>query len=183
MENSIQSGNGEQEHKQEFLTLYLPNIRRIYGFISCMVPNWSDVDDIFQQATSIMWAKFDGYKPGSNFVAWALKITQYEIMAYHRKKNDRRLCFDETLIGQMANMVQSSLYEFDQRKRALKICLDKLREKDRQILHFRYERNLKPKILADRIGCSVEAIYKLLNRIHHKLLLCIRYRLTLEEHP
>lgn len=181
MESDKQLNQKQRGQEREFLDLYLPNIRRLYGFISCMVPNWSDVDDIFQQVTTIMWSKYDQFKPGTNFMAWAMKIAHYEVLMYRKKKKYTGLHFSEEMIGQIVDQAKSSLYEQDNRKKALNACLKDLRQEDRQLLRRRYEHNTTPRSLADHLGCSMDAIYKRLNRLHHRLLYCIRRRLAMEE--
>ncbi|MBN2211324.1 MAG: sigma-70 family RNA polymerase sigma factor [Sedimentisphaerales bacterium] len=181
MGNGKQSNQNRRGQEREFLDLYLPNIRRLYAFISCVVPNWSDVDDIFQQVTTIMWTKFEQFEAGTNFMAWAMKIAHYEVLMYRKKKRYTGLHFSEELIEQIVDRAKTSWQEQDNRKQALTACLKDLRENDRQLLQRRYEHNIAPRHLADVFGCSMDAIYQRLNRLHHRLLHCIRRRLAMEE--
>jgi RNA polymerase sigma-70 factor (ECF subfamily) len=71
--NSCDEQNNNSDNK-DFLRLLMANQNRIYAFILTLVPNWSDADDIMQEAAETMWSKFQQSQPINNFSAWGIKI-------------------------------------------------------------------------------------------------------------
>ena len=70
---------------QKFLGYYVQNQKRIYGYILSVVSNWSDVEDILQDTTSLMWKKFDEFTEGTSFSGWGIQIAKYKVLEFRRK--------------------------------------------------------------------------------------------------
>ncbi|MCP6756330.1 hypothetical protein NL533_32385, partial [Klebsiella pneumoniae] len=65
----------------------------------------------------------------------------------------------------------------DMRHQALAMCLDKLRDVDRQPVDLRYYSETSVQHVAEQVGRSTDAVYKAINRIRWSLLDCIQRRL------
>ncbi len=169
----------EDDQGHSFLTLYLANERRIYGFIMALVPNWADADDILQETTKVMWSKFNTFTPGTNFLSWALKIAKFQVLSYLGKKRGDKLRFQDDLIEAIAQDASS----FDQTdlRDSLRDCIGKLAKNDRQLLELRYENNANPQKVAQHIGKGVDSVYKALTRIHNQLFYCIKRKISMEQ--
>lgn len=59
------------ERADEFARLFGRHARQIYSYILTLIPHWVDAEDVFQETSTIIWEKFDQYKSGTNFRAWA----------------------------------------------------------------------------------------------------------------
>ncbi len=69
----MSAGENENRNLQKediFFRYYAQSQAEIYTYILTMVPNSVDAEDIFQEASSLMWRKFEDFKPGSSFIAW-----------------------------------------------------------------------------------------------------------------
>ncbi|MBI9018314.1 MAG: sigma-70 family RNA polymerase sigma factor [Phycisphaerae bacterium] len=165
---------------QRFMQLYLAHERRLYGFLMSMVPNWADVDELKQEVAAIMWNKFDNFEEGTDFNAWALTIARYQIMNYRKKKKNQRLRFNDEILESIESKAEKATESVDYRSEALHICVDNLKDKEKQLLNLRYEPDHDTAEIANRVSRTVPAVYKALNRIHAKLLECIKRRLSIE---
>jgi RNA polymerase sigma-70 factor (ECF subfamily) len=169
---------------RDFVRLYSSNSRRLYGYILCFVPNWSDAEDLLQDTASIMWTKFSEFTPGTDFIRWACRIARFVVANHYRKKKtrQRQLHLNTELWESIAQAAESSelLYR-DDRIEALQRCLAKLREKDQKLIRWRYEAGSSIRNIAKAIGRSIDAVYKSLSRIHYQLLCCIEQKLRMEE--
>lgn len=165
---------------QTFLRLYQANERRIYGFILALVPDWSEAEDLLQETTAVMWSKFDQFTVGTDFAAWAMCIARYQIMNYRKKKRNQRVLFSDEVLQAIEGQVSTAASQLDVRRDALRDCLKKLPERDRELVHLRYEYDATTKSVAERVGRGIDAVYKALNRIHVQLLHCIRRTLAME---
>lgn len=172
------SSSSSLQRGERFMRLLLANQQRIYGLILALVPNWNDADDIMQETSAVMWAKFDDYEAGTDFAAWGLRIARYQVMAFLKKQGRERRRFSDATLEEIADQIMAAREELDDRRDAVQQCLGKLPERDRQLIQLRYEPDATTKSAADRTGRSVHAVYKALNRIHGQLLDCIRQRLA-----
>lgn len=173
-----QQAINEHDQGQRFMRLFLKHQQRMYGLIYSLTPNWADADDIMQNTSSVMWAKFSDFEPGTDFAAWALRIARLQVMAYLKANRRQRAGFSMETLEAVADHATKAAAELDDRRCALEHCVGKLSPRDQMILKLRYEQDGAVKSVADRIDRSADAVYKALNRIHHTLLLCIRRTLT-----
>src|SRR4051794_25929811 len=77
----------KSERVDEFVTLYLQNSRRVYGFVRSLVPHKPDADDVFQEVGRTLWEKFDQYEGGTNFLVWAFSIARFAVFHYRRSQS------------------------------------------------------------------------------------------------
>lgn len=164
----------EADREDRFLQLFLANERRIYAFILSLVPSWSDADDLLQETSAVLWRKLDEFEPGSDFVAWALRIARYEVLNYRKRQNRDRGLFSAETEELLAQHAVDVAHVSDDRRDALKACLEKLSVRDRELIRLRYQPGATTRDVSERVGRSLKAVYKALNRIHEQLLLCVR---------
>lgn len=166
---------------QGFMRLYLQNQGRIYGFILSMVPDWSDADDLLQETATVLWSKFDRFEPGTDFGAWALKIARFEVLNFFKRNDPQKLQFREQTLKLIAPQFEKAMMQQDERRDALLHCIASLNQRDRQVLEMRYEMGASIRSIAQKISRSADTVYKSLNRIHRRLLFCVRTTLAKEE--
>lgn len=171
----------ESSQTNEFLRLLMANQKRIYAFILGMVPNHQDANDLFQETVLVMWAKFDSFTRGSSFSAWGTTIAKFQILSVRKRYSRRTFQFNdaarELLQAESAQFVE----QIDSRMHALRDCVAKLSERDYELIRMRYEDEVAIRAIADRMGRSVQSVYKKIARIHDALLRCIRRAISSEE--
>ncbi|MBN2513819.1 MAG: sigma-70 family RNA polymerase sigma factor [Sedimentisphaerales bacterium] len=169
--------------RREFVELLTQNYCRVNSFIFCMVPNEVDSEEIMQETTVLMWEKFDQYKSGTNFVAWALTIAKYKILSYQRDKQRNHIQLEDQVAEMVETASKAKLTNDNTvvKVAALKKCIQKLPQKDRKIIQLKYSNGLSNKTLADNEGVSLPTIYRHLSRIYLILLNCINHSLSIEE--
>jgi len=96
----------------------------------------------------------------------------------HRKAQSKNvLRFSDQFIEAVDGDTQADGNLWARRHRLLGECYEELRPQDRELIDFRYEPDATTKSIALRVGRSVDAVYKSLNRIHGQLLDCIESKL------
>jgi RNA polymerase sigma-70 factor (ECF subfamily) len=60
-----------------FVELYLRHQRSIYAFISRLVQNYDESEDLLQKTGLVLWRKFNQFEPGTDFLAWARQIAKF----------------------------------------------------------------------------------------------------------
>ncbi len=165
----------------KFMSLLVPNQRRISAFILSMVPNKQDTEDILQETLAEMWNKFDRFEIGTDFVAWGCTIAKYKVIEFRRKVKNSRLQFSDSLIRILEMESDQKLKKMSSYIDALQQCMQKLSLKELGFLKQRYEDDLTLTKIASRTGISLQSVHKAISIIHSKLVRCIRTNLRLEE--
>ena len=160
----------------EFLTLWTAHARRVSSYIYSMVPNWSDADDLLQETSVVVLQKFDQFQPGTSFSAWACKIAYLKVLEFHKRR--RPLEGRDDLFWQALHVDATQFAEgLDQRLEALAECLKLLPGKDRKLLELRYRSECPIPAVAKKVGRTLGAVYKALERAHKALLDCVRRKM------
>jgi RNA polymerase sigma-70 factor, ECF subfamily len=165
---------------EQFLRLFMESERRIYAFIVSVLPNLTDADDVLQETSLILWKKFDQFRLGTDFVAWACRTAQFEVLKFYEKQGRSKLQFDIEGLEAVQQEVVTMGPVIEAQQVALARCLEKLSDRDRDLLRRRYVDDATPKQIAELVGRSLDAVYKALTRIRDSLLNCIQRKLEKE---
>ena len=68
----------------QFMDLLMAHQGQVFGYIYAAVRNLDDAEELYQQTSLVLWRKFSGYQPGSDFARWACKAAKYEILHFQR---------------------------------------------------------------------------------------------------
>ncbi|MEM9283642.1 MAG: sigma-70 family RNA polymerase sigma factor, partial [Verrucomicrobiota bacterium] len=150
-----------------------------FGLIRALTGSLSDAEDILQNTNAVLCEKADQYEPGSNFRAWAFRIARYQVLQ-HRAKSQRRgeaVPFSQDLIETLAERSEEKESAYERRQRFLKLCLEKLPERQRDAVESKYFRGESVQSIAERNGVKPNAISQLLFRSRVSLLKCIESQL------
>ena len=161
------------EKLDQFVAAFLGSQRRLYQFVHSLVPETSDAEDVLQDASLVMWKKFDEFEAGTNFYAWASRIAYFEILNFRRRKSPETLLFDPATFDKMAAEVESSSDWLAEIGPILEKCLAELRPEDRDLIERRYAPGMRGKELARQLGRPANSVYKSLGRIRQRLWQCI----------
>jgi RNA polymerase sigma-70 factor (ECF subfamily) len=159
----------------EFARLLHDAHRELFGFIFALLQNRADAEDVYQQCAVILWKKFSAFTPGTNFIAWAIRIAQYEIKDFIKARRRRKVYFTDAMLDAIAVTYHSKLSDLQKdRLEALAHCIDKLNEQDRNMLHQFYAAERDYHEIAASAGKTVAAIYKAASRIRKALYVCVQ---------
>jgi len=175
--NTAPDGSSRTE---SFLTLLMPNQRRLLAFILTLVPNQTDAEDLLQETTMVMWRRFDEYRPGSDFVAWGITIARYKVLNYRKKYATSHVQFSDEVLNVLQAEAPEMLQHMDSRTEAVRRCLRNLDEKDMNLIKLRYGKGLTFKNISELLGRSAQSIHKSLARVHNALIFCIRRVMAME---
>lgn len=171
----------QQEHFEELLSTHQ---HRIYAYIFALLRDASDAQDVLQQTAIILWRKFDQYEPNSNFFNWAATVARYEVLNFTKYRRRSRLYFDQVLMDRLADDAQERKSETtEDRRAALRECLEKLRPADRKMVDHRYSHGLGSRQIAEVLGRTPRSVCNSLLRIRKVLLDCIERSLQSDEMP
>jgi len=165
-----------------FLGPFLKAEGRIFTFILTLLPHREDAEDVLQEASALMWEKFDERTPPNDFVAWGSRIAYFRVQEHRRKKRRERVVFSERMMEQVAETMtgEAKALRLDDRREMIARCLNKLGRRDRELLTQRLKEGATTRSTADLIGRSVDAVYKSMAKIRKNLLDCVARTLESE---
>lgn len=162
------------EQTEAYLTLLNENERKLAHYVHALVSDFADAEDILQACRLTMWKKFSSFEPGTSFLAWGKKIALHRILNYRRSKSRKPLhTNDPKFIESVAAEIDRQSESLSHRSDALRHCLGKLPEKQRQTVILRYYDGCEIAEIAKTTGRSEGAVYRLLSRIRAALNDCI----------
>lgn len=178
MENDHDTNADFMKEKAPFVKLLTANYARIYAYIISSVPNDSDADDLMQETAALMWENFSRFEPGTNFVSWAVTVAKFQIMNYRKQHQRSRLFLSDKAYDLLVSETEKVQEESQDRLQALRGCLKKLSPKDQQFIRMRYYEGDSARIVAQKVGTSVDAVYRYGARLNDLLLSCVQRVLT-----
>ena len=174
---------GEDVHtrKAEFAERLRRDQSRLFGYIHSLVRDLDDADDLFQQTTLILWKKFDDFDRRRDFFAWACGIARLETANFVRARARQRLYFSDDLSLLLAEAhAEMADRELADRRDALARCVEKLRQRDRDLLAECYGDEAGVRAAAGRHRRSAPSVYNSLRRIRRALFECVARTLARE---
>ena len=168
------------DRSKHLMLLMTQHQRRIFGYIYTLVPNRTDAEDILQETSLVVCEKFDQFKPGTDFAAWACQIAYWEVRRSRQKFARAKVIFNQEVVDAISETAVELAPERSARHEALAKCLQKLHPRDRELLMTRYEPGSGVEEAAQRSGRSMEAAYKALARLRKLLHDCVTNQLSLE---
>jgi len=168
----------ETESRKRLMTLMTRHQRQIFGYIYALVPNRYDAEDLLQETSLVICEKFNDFEDGTDFVAWACQIAYWRIRYSRQKFARSKVVFNQEILDAVAQTASEMTDELDGRHEALGNCLQKLHQRDRELLLVRYEPGSGVEEAARRSGRTLQTAYKALARLRKLLLDCVSNQLV-----
>ena len=157
-----------------FTKLLVANQSRIFSYVYSLVHNRQATQDIMQEVSTVLWRKFDQFKPGTDFGAWGKRVARYTVFEWRRQQARLPFPMDDDLLEALSEEAVEMHCDEEEQLEALAHCQERLSHRDRELLRLRYEEKQGVTEIARDRDRSRVAIYKMLSRIHRDLLQCVR---------
>ncbi len=169
-----------RQHDQ-FVERFVRSQDRIYAYVAMLLPNRADAEEVFQQTSLLLWKKWQQFDPSRDFVRWACGMAHLEVRNFLRKHRDRgRVYLSEDVLAKVAEVRLEASDMLEERRRALRHCLDQLRQENRRLLERCYAGKDTIKTIAQDLGQRPNALYMTLKRLRRTLFDCINRTLAAE---
>ncbi len=157
----------------EFVKLYTGCQSRLYAFILALTGNSEMTADVLQETNLVLWAKFDQFEIGTNFMGWAFQTARFQVMASRTKQSRDRLVFSDETLALVAAAFEKRDEKMADRQVLLKRCVEKLPERTREMMLSRYQRGESLEFIAKLVGRSYHAVGQAMHRARKALAKCI----------
>ena len=176
---SEQRGNNSsmEDPKRQIARLWVTAQPSISAYIWSCVRDFHTAEDLLQDVAQDVAASFSRYDPDKPFIAWALGIARFKVIDYYRKNDSDLHLFDNEALDHLSAAFTDTFAQSSPKREALDYCLDRLQGKSRQALEMRYELDMKPAKIAERIGSTSGSVRVMLTRIRSALSKCVKQRL------
>lgn len=167
--------------QQRFLSLFLRSEREVFRYVAALVPNVADAEDIVQQTALALWEKYDAYDPTRPFTPWACRFALNKARQWIERRQRWQALLAQGLAEELAHRRDELRPEMERRLVYLDRCLGKLPEEQRSLVEGYYYRRMGIEALAGESMRTVEATYKMLQRVRHALQRCVEHSAQQEE--
>lgn len=163
-----------------FLRLYVREEESLRGFVRSLVPTLDDAREVMQEVAVVLWKKFNRLDDDENFRRWAFGVARLEAMQYRRRISRDRHVFGDGVLELLAADAEDSAESWEDERRALQKCLEKLPAARRALVEKAYAPGIRIDQLAGEMGDTAMSVYKKLHRIRQVLIDCTRQALQKE---
>lgn len=179
-------GDDEGEHAytphveamRELAGLWVRSQAVVSAFIAANVADAHQVDDLLQEVAQVCAEHFASFDRSRSFASWAMGIARNQILKYYRSRSRDRLVMGEAALVRLEAALERIEPEADERREALRLCLERVHGRRREVLELRYRENAKVSDIADRCQMSRSSVSVMLHRVRTELLRCIRHKLV-----
>lgn len=152
----------------------------VSAYLTANVIDLHHAEDLLQETAKAVAEKFSTFDASRPFTPWVLAIARNQLLKYYRTRSRDRLVLSETALASYSGALERVEEESEERRQALRICLEQVRGKSNQVLRMRYEDNLRMKEIGDQLGIAANTVSVMLFRVRAALERCIRKQLAKE---
>jgi RNA polymerase sigma-70 factor (ECF subfamily) len=165
-----------------FLPLFIRFERRIYAYIFTLLPRRADADDLLQEVSLVMWDKFDAVCPPTDFLAWGRRIAYHKVLDFYKKSRRSQSKLTQIFLQRISESAADPglVPQLEERREALAACVEKLSPQARELFTYRFAEGATTQTTAEKVGRSVEAVYKSLTKLRQSLYECVQNRINRE---
>ncbi len=170
----------------------MPNARKLFEalvrehadmltvFLTSVLHNRSDVDDLFQETMVVAWRRLDDFDETRAFGPWLRGIAKKLVLAHHRKRagcalESAALDRVDSRLGQLSARPGDT---WEEKLQVLRACVDSLPEHYRKVVELRYFRQQAVRQVSEVLEVSNAAVKKRLQRARSLVLDCIQRKLA-----
>jgi RNA polymerase sigma-70 factor, ECF subfamily len=163
----------EDEELDAYVQHLTASQSRLRGFILASLGNYADTADVLQRTNLILWKKAGEFRPGADFLPWALTIARYEVLSFLRDSQRDRHVYSSDVANLMADAAAAEASDPNDRQLALRKCLEKVPRRSRDLLWQRYGAEKSIRQIAADTARSEDAVKSLFLRIRKSLERCV----------
>ena len=176
-----ESPRTEAQQRDAFARLFAKYDRWLFSYLVTLLANPAHAEEVFQEVCVVLWREYEKFQIGTDFVKWASVIAHHQVQKFRRQRKRFGPQLSDEAVQQIATASVDRADLFDFRRDALRQCMVKLPEADRQLIQRCYaDSGMSFKAIAGQLGRPINTVYKSLNRIRRVLFECINRRLSAE---
>ena len=147
----------------------------LFALVLSLVRDFNLAEEVLQEVAVVVCDQWSDFKPGTNFLAWSMRIARNKIFNLSRAARREIVLAPEALqeIERAASVESSSGW-----MEALQKCMEGLEGRAGEILVLRYKDGLSGQEIAHRLRMTVTAVHMALSRARSAVGRCVEGRLA-----
>lgn len=158
----------------------------LLAVILAMTRDYQEAEDLVQETMLEVFKSADRFDESRDFLRWAKGIARNVVMRHWAAQQRQPALMEAEALQTLAEALMQEDEEparWEQERRRLQECLDRLSERSRKLFLLRYGNNLKGHALSEASGYNFNSLRTTLLRIRAFLRECIRRGASaMEEH-
>jgi RNA polymerase sigma-70 factor (ECF subfamily) len=181
----VQSGGNparkDHEGRDAFARLFAQHDRWLFAYLVSLLGNSAHAEEVFQEVCVVLWREYEAFQLGTDFVKWVSVIAHHQVHRFRRQERRVGPQLSDAAVDLLSDDAVERAGLLESRRDALRNCLEKLSNKDRQLVQHCYgDSRVSFKGVAETLGRPANTVYKALNRIRKALYECIERTLGIE---
>ena len=166
----------------DFVRLFARHALALRNYARLILPDWSGVDDVLQDASITMWESRQRLRDESGFLPWGKVIVRHKCFNAIAKIRRSRLVLDESVLELIAREEEAETKPEDliRIQLSLEECLGELTPERRELVLAPYRGAGEVRKLAEQGHKTPNSLYKIIGRLRAKLSRCVEEKLRLE---
>jgi len=148
----------------------------LYAYICTLLGDNEHAQDVLQETNLVLWEKASLFDESRPFRPWAYQFAFQQVRAYRKKLHRDRLVFDDKMLTTLHDESIREMAQLEERLQELDRCVDKLPDKQRDLIRQRYEKGRSIPEMATESGQSKNALTVMLYRARNAIFECMRRR-------
>ena len=171
----------DHEGRDAFARLFAQHDRWLFAYLVSLLGNPAHAEEVFQEVCVVLWRENETFQLGTDFVKWVSVIAHHQVHRFRRQERRVGPQLSDAAVDLLAEDAVERAGLLESRRDALRNCLQKLSNKDRQLVQHCYsDTRMSFKGVAENLGRPANTVYKALNRIRKSLYECIERKLSAE---
>lgn len=159
---------------EDLIRALLEQKTNMIAYISFLVGDSENAEDIFQNISVAAYQKCDSIKDRDHLMGWLRIAARNESLRTIRSKAREHVRFDSTLIDQLEPHWRRFDRQSPMLQDRLQQCLRQLSPKAKSIVKLKYYEGLRGNAIAETLNMKLNTLYVGLSRIHRYLAECIQ---------
>ena len=151
------------------------------AYIRAIVHDRDLAEDVLSDVSVEIVRSWGRYDPSRSFPAWARGVARRVALATLRKHHRQPALLDAGVLEALGATIDAYGNEarLAERRRVLHQCVEKLPERDRELVRLRYFENRAYGDIAQIVERTVGALYAAFSRVHKALRDCVQRHLEM----
>lgn len=158
-----------KNNREAFALLYQRNIQTLFNFGLKLTSDRELIKDTLQELFTEFWKKRNTLSDVQLVKIYLIKSFRYKLLRTIAKSNKTRTYNLEELLTDMPDLELTENELALERQKLLKKQLQRLSERQREVIHLRYFQNLNHEEIADIMNMNYQSVSNLLHRALKKL--------------
>lgn len=167
--------------QQQFVELLLRHRRHVTTYIATLLCSPPDVEDVFQEASVVMWQKFGSFEQGTNFAAWACRIAHLKVLEYRRRARRAPIALSDELLDSLAAAFDDQAADIQRQHEKLTECVAALAPSQQRLLQIRFAEKSSLASTARNLGRAINTVRRQLTGVYATLMNCVAKKLSEEQ--